>query len=156
MAKVAVRNGGKKPIFCDYRWPWNRKTTTVTRLLCVLQELFGGKLHIKLVAPTGKAAARLTESIENALAEMPISDELRASIPKTAETLHRLLGVRPFTDSVKYHAHNPLQINVLVVDETSMIDLPMMAKLVQALKPETRLILLGDQAQLASVEVGQY
>ena len=93
-----------------------------------------------MVAPTGKAAARLTESIENALAQMPISDELRASIPKTAETLHRLLGVRPFTDSVKYHAHNPLQIDVLVVDETSMIDLPMMAKLVQALKPETRLI----------------
>lgn len=123
-------------------------------MLCVLQELFGGKLHIKLVAPTGKAAARLTESIENALAQMPISDELRASIPKTAETLHRLLGVRPFTDSVKYHAHNPLQIDVLVVDETSMIDLPMMAKLVQALKPETRLILLGDQAQLASVEAG--
>ena len=85
---------------------------------------------------------------------MPISDELRASIPKSAETLHRLLGVRPFTDSVKYHAHNPLQIDVLVVDETSMIDLPMMAKLVQALKPETRLILLGDQAQLASVEAG--
>ena len=110
MAKVAVATAVKSPIFCDYRWPWNRETTTVTRLLCVLQELFGGKLHIKLVAPTGKAAARLTESIENALAQMPISDELRASIPKTAETLHRLLGVRPFTDSVKYHVHNPLQI----------------------------------------------
>ena len=57
---------------------------------------------------------------------------------------------------MKYHAHNPLQIDVLVVDETSMIDLPMMAKLVQALKPETRVILLGDQAQLASVELGLY
>ena len=57
---------------------------------------------------------------------------------------------------MKYHAHNPLQIDVLVVDETSMIDLPMMAKLVQALKPETRLILLGDQAQLASVEAERY
>ena len=102
----------------------------------------------------GKLRLVLTESIENALAQMPISDELRASIPKTAETLHRLLGVRPFTDRVKYHAHNPLQIDVLVVDETSMIDLPMMAKLVQALKSETRLILLGDQAQLASVEAG--
>ena len=152
--KVAVATAVKSPFSVITGGPGTGKTTTVTRLLCVLQELFGGKLHIKLVAPTGKAAARLTESIENALAQMPISDELRASIPKTAETLHRLLGVRPFTDSVKYHAHNPLQIDVLVVDETSMIDLPMMAKLVQALKPETRLILLGDQAQLASVEAG--
>ena len=152
--KVAVATAVKSPFSVITGGPGTGKTTTVTRLLCVLQELFGGKLHIKLVAPTGKATARLTESIENALAQMPISDELRASIPKTAETLHRLLGVRPFTDSVKYHTHNPLQIDVLVVDETSMIDLPMMAKLVQALKPETRLILLGDQAQLASVEAG--
>ena len=85
---------------------------------------------------------------------MTLPDELFNVIPQKAATLHRLLGANAFNDNTRYNVNNPLQIDVLVVDETSMIDLPMMAKLLNALKPETRLILLGDQAQLASVEAG--
>ena len=156
--KVAVATAIKSPFSIITGGPGTGKTTTVTRLLLVLQELFDCKLHIKLVAPTGKAASRLEESIKNALgfmqAKMNLSDSLFNAIPQKASTLHSLLGVNAFNDYTRYNSHNPLQLDVLVVDETSMIDLPMMAKLINALKPETRLILLGDQAQLASVEAG--
>lgn len=156
--KVAVATAIKSPFSIITGGPGTGKTTTVTRLLFVLQELFDCKLHIKLVAPTGKAASRLEESIKNALGfmqeKMNLSDSLFNAIPQKASTLHSLLGVNAFNDYTRYNSHNPLQLDVLVVDETSMIDLPMMAKLINALKPETRLILLGDQAQLASVEAG--
>lgn len=156
--KVAVATAIKSPFSIITGGPGTGKTTTVTRLLLVLQELFDCKLHIKLVAPTGKAASRLEESIKNALGfmqeKMNLSDSLFNAIPQKASTLHSLLGVNAFNDYTRYNSHNPLQLDVLVVDETSMIDLPMMAKLINALKPETRLILLGDQAQLASVEAG--
>ena len=156
--KVAVATAIKNPFSIITGGPGTGKTTTVTRLLLVLQELFDCKLHIKLVAPTGKAASRLEESIKNALGfmqeKMNLSDSLFNAIPQKASTLHSLLGVNAFNDYTCYNSHNPLQLDVLVVDETSMIDLPMMAKLINALKPETRLILLGDQAQLASVEAG--
>lgn len=156
--KVAVATAIRHPFSLITGGPGTGKTTTVTRLLLVLQELFEHKLHIKLVAPTGKAASRLEESIQNALAfmkkTMTLPDELFNAIPQKAATLHRLLGANAFNDNTRYNVNNPLQIDVLVVDETSMIDLPMMAKLLNALKPETRLILLGDQAQLASVEAG--
>uniref|UniRef100_UPI0028EBDCD4 exodeoxyribonuclease V subunit alpha n=1 Tax=Aggregatibacter segnis TaxID=739 RepID=UPI0028EBDCD4 len=75
-------------------------------------------------------------------------------IPMNAETIHRLLGVRFFSEETRYHADNPLPLDVLVVDEASMIDLTLMVKLLNALKPETKLILLGDKDQLASVEAG--
>lgn len=156
--KVAVAIAIKSPFSIITGGPGTGKTTTVTRLLLVLQELFDCKLHIKLVAPTGKAASRLEESIKNALGfmqeKMNVSNSLFNAIPQKASTLHSLLGVNAFNDYTRYNSHNPLQLDVLVVDETSMIDLPMMAKLINALKPETRLILLGDQAQLASVEAG--
>ncbi|OOF54227.1 exodeoxyribonuclease V subunit alpha [Rodentibacter genomosp. 2] len=156
--KVAVATAIKSPFTVITGGPGTGKTTTVTRLLLVLQELYQHQLHIKLVAPTGKAASRLEESIQNALGflqqSMKLSDTLVQSIPQKAETLHRLLGVNAFNDHCHHNERNPLQLDVLVVDETSMIDLPLMAKLVNALKPETRLILLGDQAQLASVEAG--
>lgn len=156
--KVAVATAIKSPFSIITGGPGTGKTTTVTRLLLVLQELFDCKLHIKLVAPTGKAASRLEESIKNALGfmqeKMNLSHSLFNAIPQKASTLHSLLGVNAFNDYTRYNSHNPLQLDVLVVDETSMIDLPMMVKLINALKPETRLILLGDQAQLASVEAG--
>lgn len=156
--KVAVAIAIKSPFSIITGGPGTGKTTTVTRLLLVLQELFDCKLHIKLVAPTGKAASRLEESIKNALGfmqeKMNLSDSLFNAILQKASTLHSLLGVNAFNDYTRYNSYNPLQLDVLVVDETSMIDLPMMAKLINALKPETRLILLGDQAQLASVEAG--
>lgn len=156
--KIAVATAIKSPFTVITGGPGTGKTTTVTRLLLVLQELYEHQLHIKLVAPTGKAASRLEESIQSALGflqqSMGLSEALLQAIPKKASTLHSLLGVNAFNDNTRHNAHNPLQLDVLVVDETSMIDLPLMAKLVNALKPETRLILLGDQAQLASVEAG--
>lgn len=156
--KVAVATAIKSPFTVITGGPGTGKTTTVTRLLLVLQELYQHQLHIKLVAPTGKAASRLEESLQNALGflqqSMRLSEALVQSIPQKAETLHRLLEVNAFNDHCHHNERNPLQLDVLVVDETSMIDLPLMAKLINALKPETRLILLGDQAQLASVEAG--
>ncbi|MCQ9120887.1 exodeoxyribonuclease V subunit alpha [Rodentibacter pneumotropicus] len=156
--KVAVATAIKNPFTVITGGPGTGKTTTVTRLLLVLQELYEHRLHIKLVAPTGKAASRLEESIQNALVflqqSMGLSEVLVQSIPQKAETLHRLLGVNAFNEHTHHNERNPLQLDVLVVDETSMIDLPLMAKLINALKPESRLILLGDQAQLASVEAG--
>ncbi|OOF69766.1 exodeoxyribonuclease V subunit alpha [Rodentibacter caecimuris] len=138
--------------------PGTGKTTTVAKLLAALQTLSQGQLHIKLVAPTGKAAARLTESLNNSLQKLKqeklLSNELVDRIPTSAQTIHRLLGVRPFSDKVIYDVNNPLQIDLLVVDEASMIDLTLMAKLMQALRPDTRLILLGDKDQLSAVEAG--
>ena len=156
--KVAVATAIKS-LFCVITGgPGTGKTTTVTRLLLVLQELYQHQLHIKLVAPTGKAASRLEESVQNALRflsrQMALPEALVQSVPQNASTLHSLLGINAFNDNTHHNARNPLQLDVLVVDETSMIDLPLMAKLINALKPETRLILLGDQAQLASVEAG--
>lgn len=138
--------------------PGTGKTTTVVRLLALLQQqaLEQGRppLHIRLAAPTGKAAARLTESIGGQIATLPVSEEVREQIPDQVSTLHRLLGSLPDTRRFRHHAGNPLLLDVLVVDEASMIDLEMMDNLLQALPSHARLILLGDKDQLASVEAG--
>ncbi len=136
--RLAVISGG----------PGTGKTTTVVRLLAALLEQPGGeRLAIGLAAPTGKAAARMAEAIRNAKAELPVSDAVKEALPDEARTLHRLLGSR-------HDAANPLALDVLVVDEASMVDLALMAKLVAALPPKARLILLGDKDQLAAVEAG--
>jgi exodeoxyribonuclease V alpha subunit len=135
--------------------PGTGKTTTVVRLLALLQSAAlrrGGKLRIRLAAPTGKAAARLTESIGRAIVRLP--EDMREAIPTEATTLHRLLGARLGTRHLRHHADNPLHADWVVVDEASMIDLEMMAALLDALAPQTRLVLLGDKDQLASVEAG--
>lgn len=135
--------------------PGTGKTTTVVRLLALLQgssRAQGKILRIRLAAPTGKAAARLTESIGKALAGLPA--DMREAIPTEAVTLHRLLGARPGTRHLRHHAGDPLHADVVVVDEASMIDLEMMAALLDALPAATRLVLLGDKDQLASVEAG--
>lgn len=138
--------------------PGTGKTTTVVRLLALLQQqaLEQGRpgLHIRLAAPTGKAAARLTESIGGQIDTLPVSESVREHIPDQVSTLHRLLGSLPDTRRFRHHAGNPLQLDVLVVDEASMIDLEMMDNLLQALPLHARLILLGDKDQLASVEAG--
>ncbi|MHB0776620.1 exodeoxyribonuclease V subunit alpha [Halomonas sp. WWR20] len=138
--------------------PGTGKTTTVTRLLALLQEAAlydsGRALNIRLVAPTGKAAARLTESIGGALARLDVDEAVRASLPREATTLHRLLGARPDTRHFRHDARSPLALDLLVVDEASMVDLELMAALLEALPDEARLILLGDKDQLASVEAG--
>lgn len=134
--------------------PGTGKTTTVARLLAALLLLEPQRLRICLAAPTGKAAARLTESLGKALQALPVSDALKSRFPQEATTLHRLLGARPGTRSLRYHAGNPLHLDVLVVDEASMVDLSMMASLISALPPAARVIFLGDRDQLASVEAG--
>ena len=137
--------------------PGTGKTTTVVRLLALLQEpalAAGQPLRIRLAAPTGKAAARLTESIGAQVASLPVSEAVRAAIPSEVTTLHRLLGSLPDSRHFRHHAGNPLPLDVLVVDEASMIDLEMMACLLAALPRHARLVLLGDKDQLASVEAG--
>jgi exodeoxyribonuclease V alpha subunit len=123
--------------------PGTGKTTTVVRLLALLQGPAVAQdkpLRIRLAAPTGKAAARLTESISLQVQSLQVDAAIKARIPTEVTTVHRLLGSRP--------------LDVLVVDEASMIDLEMMANLLDALPPHARLVLLGDKDQLASVEAG--
>lgn len=150
---VAIITGG----------PGTGKTYTVASLLTLL---FGvaadpARLRIALAAPTGKAAARLKQSIDKALdslapkvaAELPQLKELAQRIG-AARTLHSLLGARPDTRAFRHDAGNPLDVDVLIVDEASMVHLEMMAALLAALPPTAVLILLGDKDQLASVEAG--
>ncbi len=150
--------------------PGTGKTTTVVKLLAVLQHLAlsgagagthggGRRLRIRLAAPTGKAAARLNESISSAVEHLALDaladgDAVRAAIPTQVTTVHRLLGSRPDTRHFRHDATNPLPLDVLVIDEASMVDLEMMAAVFAALPPTARLVLLGDKDQLASVEAG--
>lgn len=137
--------------------PGTGKTTTVVRLLALLQEAAmatGEPLRLSLAAPTGKAAARLTESIGAQVQSLALDERVREQIPTLVTTLHRLLGSRPGSRHFRHDAANPLPLDVLVVDEASMIDLEMMASLLGALPAHARLILLGDKDQLASVEAG--
>lgn len=137
--------------------PGTGKTTTVIRLLALLQGHAlerGRSLRIRLAAPTGKAAARLTASIAGQIASLAVDEKVRRAIPAEVSTLHRLLGSRPGTRHFVHNRDNPLPLDVLVVDEASMIDLEMMASLLEALPDRARLILLGDKDQLASVEAG--
>ena len=149
--------------------PGTGKTTTVLRLLALLQALAlqasgdeGRRprpLRIRLAAPTGKAAARLNQSIAAQVAgldlgKLPGAEDVRAAIPRQVTTLHRLLGSRPDARRFRHHAEHPLALDLLVIDEASMVDLELIAAVVQALPPAARLVLLGDKDQLASVEAG--
>lgn len=139
--------------------PGTGKTSTVVRILALLQEqaLARGDrpLRMQLFAPTGKAAARLGEAIVERLATLPIDEAVRRAIPTQPTTIHRGLGFRPSTPTRFTHdANNPLPVDLALVDEASMVDLALMAKLVAAVPPEARLVLLGDKNQLASVEAG--
>jgi exodeoxyribonuclease V alpha subunit len=134
--------------------PGTGKTFTVVKILALLQELAEQPLHIALAAPTGKAAMRLQESIGSSKEKLPCSEAIKSRIPETVTTLHRLLGAMPPSPYFRHHAEKPLVHDLIVVDEASMVDLALMSKLVDALKPGARLILLGDKDQLASVESG--
>ncbi|MEO5342518.1 MAG: AAA family ATPase, partial [Gammaproteobacteria bacterium SHHR-1] len=140
--------------------PGTGKTTTVVRLLALLQglRLRNGQplLQVRLVAPTGKAAARLNESIAGSVQGLALDGLLpgdqtqhwRNAIPTEVSTLHRLLGSRPGSRRFRHHPGNPLALDLVVVDEASMVDVEMMASLVAALPDQARLILLGDKDQL--------
>jgi len=135
--------------------PGTGKTTTVARLLALLAEQAGtSRLRIALAAPTGKAAARLQEAVQHEVAKLDAADRSRLG-ELQAMTLHRLLGSRPDSSSrFRHNRGNRLPHDVIVVDETSMVSLTMMARLLEAVRPDARLILVGDADQLASVEAG--
>ena len=141
--------------------PGTGKTTTTVRLLVLLaaQAALAGAPapRIALAAPTGRAAERMADSVRHALqplSALGVDPALLAALPTTGTTLHRLLGTIPDSPRFRHHADNPLPFDVVVVDEASMIDLPLMAKLVDAVADGARLVLLGDPDQLPSVEAG--
>jgi exodeoxyribonuclease V alpha subunit len=137
--------------------PGTGKTTTVAGLLALLAEqaaLAGEELRIALTAPTGKAAARLQEAVAGASRRLPSADQQRLGRLE-ASTMHRLLGPRRDNGTrFRHHRANRLPHDVIVVDETSMVSLTMMARLIEAVRPDARLILVGDPDQLASVDAG--
>jgi exodeoxyribonuclease V alpha subunit len=134
--------------------PGTGKTTTAAKILSMLAELSPSPLRIAMAAPTGKAALRLEAAMRDARARMAIPEAVARQLPTSGQTIHRLLG--PIRNAVRFrHDHeSPLPIDCLLVDEASMVDLPLMTKLVRALPSSARLILLGDHHQLASVEAG--
>ena len=135
--------------------PGTGKTTTVARILALLIELAAGDPPcILLAAPTGKAAMRLKQSIVKSVEQLALTEAVRSALPEEVSTIHRLLGVIPGRSAFRHNRENPLPCDVLVVDEASMVDLPLMSRLLDALRIDTRVIMLGDRDQLASVEAG--
>ncbi len=179
--KVAVANAINKNFSVIAGGPGTGKTYTVTKLLAALVmleqkelEQIGPEqadlaqqsdqtndpavpvLNIALVAPTGKAAQRLSESIVNAITGFKdlIDDKVLAQIPTQAQTLHRLLGVLPNSPNFRHHEDNRLAYDIVLIDEVSMVDLPLMTRVFRALKDTAKVILLGDADQLPSVAAG--
>ncbi|HWN27544.1 MAG TPA: exodeoxyribonuclease V subunit alpha, partial [Actinomycetospora sp.] len=140
LSRVSVLAGG----------PGTGKTTTVATLLAVLRDQ-DPTLRVALAAPTGKAAARLQEAL--AEVELPPADRARLT-GLSASTIHRLLGPIHGSSRFRFDRHRRLPYDVVVVDETSMVSLTLMARLLEALRPDARLVLVGDPDQLASVEAG--
>jgi exodeoxyribonuclease V alpha subunit len=140
--------------------PGTGKTTTVARIVALHAEQAGPhgsrRPLFALAAPTGKAAARLQEAVHAEAAQLPVSEEIRGLLLELrASTLHRLLGWRPGSHSRFAHdRENRLPHDVVIVDETSMVSLSLMARLVEAVRPDARLILVGDPGQLSSIEAG--
>ncbi|RYZ74767.1 MAG: exodeoxyribonuclease V subunit alpha [Lysobacteraceae bacterium] len=157
-AAVALRH----PLMLVTGGPGTGKTTTITRLLVLLaaqaRALGQPPPRIALAAPTGRAAERMAESLRRAVAAIApleaVDKALLEALPASASTVHRLLGTIPDSTRFRHHADNPLPFDLVVVDEASMVDLPLMAKLVDAVGAGARLLLLGDADQLPSVEAG--
>jgi exodeoxyribonuclease V alpha subunit len=139
--------------------PGTGKTTTVARILALLDEQASAagrrSPRVALAAPTGKAAARLAEAVHAEATGLPVSDDVRARLLAwPASTLHRLLGRSYHPGRFRHHRDNRLPHDVVVVDETSMVSLSLTARLVEAVRADARLVLIGDPSQLASVEAG--
>ena len=149
--KQAVLTAAGNPFGVISGGPGSGKTSTVVRILAVLLAR-DPHCRIALAAPTGKAAARMQDSIRQRLDGLDIDDSLRSRLSLDAQTLHRLLGYRG--QSFDHGVDNPLACDCVIIDEASMIDLRLMYHLLLALPPAARLILLGDRDQLASVAAG--
>ncbi len=135
--------------------PGTGKTHTIAILVATLLESAGRPApRVALAAPTGKAAVRLQEALQLARQSLPCPADVRAQFPENATTVHRLLGAIPGAVEPRYNATHPLPFDVIVIDEASMVDLALMAKLFAACRPVTRIVLVGDMDQLASVEAG--
>ncbi|PIE72316.1 MAG: exodeoxyribonuclease V subunit alpha [Deltaproteobacteria bacterium] len=132
--------------------PGTGKTYTAARILAAHIALAERPLRIQLAAPTGKAAARLKESMLSALSGL--DETVSRHFPDDVRTIHRLLGFRPGSGQFTHNRDNLLHLDLVLVDEASMIDIPLMAALLEALPPSCRLVLFGDRHQLASVEAG--
>ena len=175
--KIAASRALEKRFLIISGGPGTGKTTTITRILALLIEKsaqkWGGvlsdsdslsdsdmnkRLNILLAAPTGKAAIRMLDSIRletTALqSKLGLSDELLQQMPTEASTIHKLLGYQRGSVQFKHNTQNPLNADVVLVDEASMIDIALMSKLLEAVPPHAKLILIGDKDQLSSVETG--
>ncbi len=144
-SRFAVISGG----------PGTGKTSTVVKIIALLRQQPGNDhIRIALAAPTGKAAARLKESIHAARNSLLSATDTLENFPEDVATIHRLLGVIPSSCRFHHNRENPLPFEVVIIDEASMVPLPLLAKLLAAMAPQARLIMLGDRDQLSSVEAG--
>lgn len=139
--------------------PGTGKTSTCVKLLALLAagaaETREGPPKVLLLAPTGKAAQRLSESVGSARDKLPLEERVRAAIPTSALTIHRALRATPHGEKrFRHDASDPLDCDVVLLDEASMVDLSLMRHLLDALPAQARLIMLGDPDQLAAVEAG--
>jgi exodeoxyribonuclease V alpha subunit len=158
LQRVAAERSVERAFCVISGGPGTGKTSTVVKILALLveQALAQGRAvpRMLLLAPTGKAAARLSESIKRAKAELRCAEAVRSAIAEEASTLHRALGAVPGSQRFGHDRDTPLAADLIVVDEASMVDLALMARLLEAIPDKARLILLGDKDQLASVEAG--
>ena len=151
---LAAFSAAAKPLCIICGGPGTGKTTTAARILALLLEQPGQGRRVALAAPTGKAADRLQKAVAGAADTLNTGSEIKSSVAVEARTLHRLLGMQPSRPQGRYTDGRKLPFDIVVVDEASMVDLPLMACLLEALEPYARLILLGDHNQLASVAPG--
>lgn len=151
---IAAATALLKPLSVISGGPGTGKTTTVVKVLALLLEQAQLPLRIALTAPTGKAAARLRESISRARSALPCDPAIREAIPQETATLHRLLGANADGTSFRYGSERKLRVDVVILDEASMVSLVLMQQLMSALPQGACLIILGDRDQLASVEAG--
>ena len=135
--------------------PGTGKTTVITKIIAALLVLAkGAEFKILMAAPTGKAAARLSEALTAFKKQIDCPDYIRDAIPTETFTIHRMLGTIPHSPYFRHNSDNPLFADLVIIDEASMVDLALMSKLVQAVPETARLVLVGDKDQLASVESG--
>jgi exodeoxyribonuclease V alpha subunit len=152
--RQAVEIAIKKRLCIISGGPGTGKTTVAAKIIAALIHVSETPPRIDLTAPTGKAAQRLQESLIHARNHLNCSDAIKLAMPQQAMTIHRLLGSVHRSPYFKHHKDNKLPSDVVIVDEASMIDIALMSKLITAIRPESRLIILGDKDQLASVDPG--